>query len=51
MDVSNSVNGKAAASYGTEYKVHASADLVVENGIPVGDPTEFVHLRVTEIGP
>ena len=50
VDVFNSVNGKAAASDGTQYKVSASADLVVENGVPVGDPTEFVRLRVTEIG-
>lgn len=51
VDVFNSVNGMAAASDGTWYKVRGSADLVVENGIPVGDPTEFVDLQVTEIGP
>jgi hypothetical protein len=50
VDVFNSVNGKAAASDGTEYKVRASADLVVEDGVPVGDPSEFVRLQVTEIG-
>lgn len=50
VDVFNSVKGTAAASDGTAYRVRGSADLVVENGIPVGDPTEFVHLRVTEIG-
>lgn len=50
VDVFNSVNGKAAASDGTEYKVQASADLIVENGVPVEDPAEFVRLRVTEIG-
>ena len=30
VDVFNSVNGTAAATDGTEYKVRASADLVVE---------------------
>ena len=50
VDVFNSVNGTAAASDGTEYKVRASADLIVENDVPVGDPAEFVRLRVTEIG-
>lgn len=50
VDVFNSVNGKATASDGTQYKVRASADLVVENGVPVGDPAEFVRLQVTEIG-
>jgi len=50
VDVFNSVNGKASASDGTEYKVHASADLIVKNGVPVGDPAEFVRLRVTEVG-
>lgn len=49
VDVFNSVNGKAAASDGTEYKVRASADLEVENGIPVGDPADFVRLQLTEI--
>lgn len=49
VDVFNSVNGKVEASDGTEYKVRASADLVVENGMPVGDPTEFVKFRMVEI--
>jgi hypothetical protein len=49
VDVFNSVNGKATASNGTEYKVQASADLVVENGVPVGDPMDFVSLVLTEI--
>jgi hypothetical protein len=49
VDVFNSVNGKATAEDGTEYKVRGSADLVVKDGAPVGDPTEFVSLQVTEI--
>lgn len=49
VDVFNSVNGTAVANDGTEYKVRASADLVVENGVPVGDPSEFVSFQITEI--
>ena len=49
VDVFNSVNGTVAANDGTEYKVRASADLLVENGMPVGDPSEFVSFQMTEI--
>ena len=49
VEVFNSVNGKAIGLDGTEYKVHGSADLVVENDVPVGDPGDFVDLKVTEI--
>lgn len=49
VDVFNSVNGELVASDGTEYRVRASADLVVENGVPVGDPADFVSLDLTEI--
>jgi hypothetical protein len=50
VDVSNSVNGKATGTDGTEYKVRGWADLIVENGIPVGDPADFVGFKLTEIG-
>jgi hypothetical protein len=50
VDVFNSVNGTATGSDGTEYKVRASADLIVENGVPQGDPAEFVSFTLTEIG-
>lgn len=49
VDVFNSVNGKATGTDGTEYKVRASADLVVENGVPIGDPADFVDFELTEI--
>jgi hypothetical protein len=49
VDVFNSVNGTAIGTDGTEYKVRASADLVVENGVPQGDPAEFVDFQLTEI--
>ena len=44
VDVFNSVNGKAASPDGTEYKVRGSADLIVENGVPVGNPEDFDDL-------
>lgn len=49
VDVFNSVNGKAAGVDGTEYKVRASADLIVVDGVPVGDPADFVSFELTEI--
>jgi hypothetical protein len=49
IDVFNSANGTATAADGTEYKVRASADLVVENGMPVGNPDDFVSFEMIEI--
>jgi hypothetical protein len=49
VDVSNSVNGKATGTDGTEYKVRAWADLIVENGVPLGNPEDFVGFKLTEI--
>lgn len=49
VDVFNSVNGTATGIDGTEYKVSASADLIVENGIPLGNPEEFIRFRLKEI--
>ena len=49
VEVFNSVNGKATGTDGTEYKVRASADVTVENGVPVGDPKSFVTFELTEI--
>lgn len=49
IEVFNSVNGKATGTDGTEYKVRGTADLVVENGVPLGDPREFVGFKLTEI--
>ena len=39
----------AAGTDGTEYKVRGTADLVVENGVAVGDPRDFVGFTLTEI--
>jgi hypothetical protein len=49
VDVSNSVNGKATGIDGTEYKVRGWADLIVENGVPLGNPEDFVGFKLTEI--
>ncbi len=49
QEIFNSVNGMATGTDGTEYKVRGTADLVVENGVPVGDPRDFVGFTLTEI--
>lgn len=49
VDVFNSVNGTATGVDGTEYKARASADLIIENDVPQGDPAEFVSFTLTEI--
>ena len=49
VEVSNSVNGKATGTDGTEYKVRATADLVVVDGAPQGDPRDFIGFKLTEI--
>lgn len=49
VEIFNSVNGKATGTDGTEYKVGGMADLIVENGEPLGDPREFVGFKLTEI--
>ena len=41
-EIFNSVSGKATGIDGTEYKVRGTADLVVEDGVPVGDPRDFI---------
>ena len=49
LEIFNSVNGKATGIDGTEYKVRGTADLVVENGVPLGNPRDFVGFKLTEI--
>lgn len=49
VDVFNSVNGTATGVDGTEYKVRASADLVVIDGELQGNPADFVELELREI--
>jgi len=49
QEVFNSVSGKATGTDGTTYKVRGTADLVVEGGVPLGDPKEFVGFKLTEI--
>ena len=49
VDVFNSVNGELIASDGAEYRVRASADVIVGPFGPVGDPADFVSFELTEI--
>lgn len=49
VEVANSVNGTATGTDGTEYKVRGTADLVVVNDVPQGDPRDFVGFKLTEI--
>lgn len=49
LEIFNSVNGKATRTDGSEYKVRGTADLILENGVPLGDPREFVGFKLTEI--
>ncbi|MDH3308319.1 MAG: hypothetical protein OEO77_12475 [Acidimicrobiia bacterium] len=49
LEIFNSVNGKATGTDGTGYKVRGTADLIVENGAPLGEPREFVGFKLTEI--
>jgi hypothetical protein len=50
VEVFNSVNGKATGTDGTQYKVHAAADLVVGPNGPLGNPEDFVSFSLKEIG-
>ena len=49
LEIFNSVNGKARGTGGAEYKVRGTADLTVVNGVPLGDPREFVGFKLTQI--
>ncbi|MGB5952706.1 MAG: hypothetical protein WBG57_09380 [Ornithinimicrobium sp.] len=50
VDVFNSVNGTLEAADGTNYKVRAAADVFVQDGMPVGEPADFVSFSLKEIG-
>ena len=49
LEIFNSVNGKATGTDGTEYKVRGTADIIVKDGVPLGDPRDFIDLKLTEI--
>ncbi len=49
VDVFNSVNGIATGSDGTAWKVRAWADLVVVDGVPQGNPADFVGTEIIAI--
>jgi len=48
--VVNSVRGHASNTAGETWRIRGWADLVVEDGIPVGDPAEFQGLTVIRTG-
>lgn len=50
IEVYNSVRGTVTSPDGTRYRVRAFADLVIESGVPVGDPADFVFLQIKKIG-
>lgn len=49
VEVFNSVNGKATGTDGSSYKVRASADLVIQDGVPLGNPQDFVGFKLQKI--
>ena len=49
LEIFNSVNGKATGTDGTEYKVLGTVDLIAVDGVPLGDPREFVDLKLKKI--
>ncbi len=49
VDVFNVSRGRVVGTDGTRYRVRGSADLIVENGVPVGNPEDFVRFRIREI--
>lgn len=50
VHVVNSTVGAASAADGTTWRVRGWADLMIVDGKPVGDPSEFQGLRVTRTG-
>ena len=50
IDVFNSVTGELVATDGTVYRVRASADLTIVNGVPAGNPEDFVSFELKPIG-
>lgn len=49
VEIFNSINGKAAGTDGSQYKVRGSADFAVQDGELLGDPREFVGFKLTKI--
>jgi len=48
-DIFNSVNGTLEADDGTEYKVRASVDVLIQDGELTAAPSDFVSFSLTEI--
>lgn len=50
-EIFNSLNGKATAVDGTQWKIRTWADFSVVDGVLQGDPAEFQGVRIQQIGP
>jgi len=50
VHVVNSTVGTASSADGTTWKVRGSADLMIVEGVPVGDPANFQGLRINQTG-
>ncbi|MEZ5225956.1 MAG: hypothetical protein R2710_04590 [Acidimicrobiales bacterium] len=46
VDVFNSTRGTVTSADGSRFRVRSKADFILENGMPAGDPTDFVELDV-----
>lgn len=51
IDVFNVSRGKVMGNDGKWYRVRGSADFVVENGVPVGNPEDFVSFSLRKVRP
>lgn len=49
IEMFNKVRGYAYEPDGTTYKIRGSADFVLENGVPVGNPEDFVSFSMREV--
>ncbi|MEM7286879.1 MAG: hypothetical protein AAF480_11050 [Actinomycetota bacterium] len=49
IEVFNKVRGYLHEPDGTKYKVRASADFVLRNGVPDGDPEDFVSFSLRKL--
>lgn len=50
VHIVNSTVGSATSAEGTTWKVRGWADLMIVDGVPIGDPTDFQGLRVRRTG-
>ena len=49
IEVFNKVRGWVQQPDGTKYTIRASADFVLENGVPTTSPEDFVTFKMREV--